>query len=174
MERLDDSGTNIELLCDAIVDRYHAVLHEWLPRIRDELASMNAGASSPQLEMLRVAFSDVADQIESHLAKEEHLLFPAIAALSTAEREGGPRPPPVFATVLHPIRFMEAEHARIEMAIARLRELAREVPEPDTLLPAWRQCMADLAKLENELREHHRTENEVLFPRTLELERRLL
>lgn len=174
MERLVDSTADIDLLCEAIVDRYHASLQETLPRIRDEMTSISAAAASPAVEMLRTAFAEVSEQIESHLAKEENLLFPAIAALSAAERVGARRPPLAFATVLHPIRFMEAEHARIEIAIARLRELAREVPEPDTLLPAWRHCMANLAKLENELREHHRTENEVLFPRTLELERRLL
>ena len=173
MQRVIDQTSNVELLCDAIVDRYHASLQEALPRIRDEMQSLSASAASPFVEMLRVAFADVAEQIESHLAKEEHLLFPAIAALSIAERDGTHRPPLAFATVLHPIRFMEAEHARIEMAVERLRELARAVPEPDTLSPNWQRCMADLAKLDIELREHHRTENEVLFPRALELERRL-
>ena len=173
MERLE-SGTSIELLCDTIVDRYHASLHEWLPRIRDELTTMSATASSPALEMLRVAFAEVADQIASHLAKEEHLLFPAIAALSSAERAGGHRPAPVFATVLHPIRCMEAEHVRIETALDRLRELARAVTEADALSPQWRHGMADLARLDAELRQHNRTENEVLFPRALDLERRLL
>jgi iron-sulfur cluster repair protein YtfE (RIC family) len=38
---------------------------------------------------------------------------------------------------------------------------------------AWRQCLTQLAQLDADLREHHRTENEVLFPRALELERRL-
>jgi regulator of cell morphogenesis and NO signaling len=174
MEHLASMTSNMELLCDAIVDRYHASLQESLPRIRDEMQSMSATAASPELEMLRSAFTEVSEQIASHLAKEEHLLFPAIAALSAAEREGQRRPALAFATVLHPIRFMEAEHDRIEMAVERLRELARVVPEPDTLTPTWHQCMADLAKLEHELREHHRTENEVLFPRALELERRLL
>jgi regulator of cell morphogenesis and NO signaling len=174
MEHLASMTSNMELLCDAIVDRYHASLQESLPRIRDEMQSMSATAASPELEMLRAAFTEVSEQIASHLAKEEHLLFPAIAALSAAEREGRRRPALAFATVLHPIRFMEAEHDRIEMAVERLRELARVVPEPDTLTPNWHQCMTDLARLEHELREHHRTENEVLFPRALELERRLL
>ncbi len=173
MQRVIDRTSSIELLCDAIVDRYHASLQQALPRIRDDLQSMSAAAASPFMEMLRLAFDEVAEQIESHLAKEEHLLFPAIAALSIAEREGGRRPPLAFATVLHPIRFMEAEHARIEMAVEKLRELARAVAEPDTLSPNWQRCMADLAKLDVELRKHHRTENEVLFPRALELERRL-
>jgi regulator of cell morphogenesis and NO signaling len=174
MEQVVDKTANIELLCEAIVDRYHASLQEALPRIRDEMKAIGAAAASPEVEMLRTAFEEVSEQIESHLAKEEHLLFPAIAALSTAEREGQRRPPLAFATVLHPIRFMEAEHDRIEMAVERLRELARVVPEPETLSPNWHRCMADLAKLEHELHEHHRTENEVLFPRALELERRLL
>jgi regulator of cell morphogenesis and NO signaling len=174
MQRVIDGTSNIELLCDAIVDRYHASLQEALPRIGDEMQSMSAAAASPVVERLRLAFSEVARQIESHLAKEEHLLFPAIAALSLAEREGARRPPLAFATVLHPIRLMEAEHARIEGAVERLRELARAVSEPDTLSPTWRRCMSELATLEAELREHHRAENEILFPRALELERRLL
>lgn len=174
MERLVDTATNVELLCEAIVDRYHASLHEALPRIRDDMQSMGAAAASQEAEMLRLAFAEVAEQIESHLAKEEHLLFPAIAALSIAERGDARRPPLAFATVLHPIRFMEAEHARIEMAVDRLRELARAVPEPDTLSPSWHRCMMRLAQLDAELREHHRTESEVLFPQALELERRLL
>ena len=173
MERLVDSA-DIELLSDAIVDRYHAALHEALPRIRNAMESMSATAASPELQMLRVAFDEVAEQIEYHLAKEEHLLFPAFAALSAADRAGGRRPAMAFVTVLHPIRVMEAEHARIESALDRLRDLARAVIEPDAPSPAWRRCMADMAKLDRELREHHRAENEVLFPRALELEQRLL
>ena len=174
MERVVDCAMDVEVLCEAIVDRYHASLQEQLPRIREELTSLSATAASPQLEMLRIAFTDVADQITAHLAKEEHLLFPAIAAMASAERAGDRRPPLAFATVLHPIRFMEAEHSRIEAALDHLRELARAVAEPDTLSPNWHRCMADLAKLDVELREHHRAENEILFPRALDLERRLL
>lgn len=174
MERIVDSTANVEILCEAIVDRYHATLQQALSRIRDEMRSLNAAAASPAVEMLQIAFAEIAEQIETHLAREEHLLFPAIAALSMADRDGARRPALAFATVLHPIRFMEAEHARIEMALQRLRELARAVAEPDTLTPNWHQCMAELASLDVELREHHRTESEVLFPRALELERRLV
>ena len=173
MERLVECA-DIEVVCGAIVDRYHASLRDALPRIRDAMAAMSVTAASPELEMLRVAFDEFAEQIQYHLAKEEHLLFPAFATLSAADRGGGHRPAMAFATVLHPIRLMEAEHARIEMALDRLRGLARAVIEPDAPSPAWRQCMADLARLDAELRAHHRAENEVLFPRALELEGRLL
>ena len=174
MEHADDGRRPLDVMCDEIVERYHAALRRSLPRIRDELAHLDATATSPTVLRLATAFGELAELIEAHLAKEEHLLFPALEALANAERTGGPRPPLPFATVLHPIRLMEAEHARIELALDRLRELVFAVSEPDTLSAAWHHCMADLSRLDDDLREHHRTENEVLFPRALELERRTL
>jgi regulator of cell morphogenesis and NO signaling len=169
-----DHSIDLELVCDAIVNRYHCALQDAFARIREAIAVLSARADSPELEMLRLTFDEVVEQIAHHMAKEEHLLFPAFAALSGAERAGGHRPAMAFATVLHPIRLMEAEHARIEMALDGLRALARAVTEPEGSSPVWRQCLADLLKLDAELREHHRAENEVLFPQALELERRLL
>ena len=169
-----DSGTPLDAICDAIVDRYHAALHSALPRIRDALAGLTASSPTPQFLAISIAFGVLADRIEEHLAKEENLLFPAIESLYAADREGGGRPPLPFATVLHPIRLMEAEHLRIEAGLDRLREATRTLPEPDASLPIWRACMAELSQLDIDLRQHHRTENEFLFPRAIELEARLV
>lgn len=174
MDRLDDTASTLDVLCNDIVERYHASLHRALPRIRDDLSLLSADGASRHVAMMRLAFADLADQIEAHFSKEEHLLFPAVIALAAADRGSGVRPPSPFATVLHPIRMMEAEHSRIEYGVELLRDLARDVTEPVTLTPAWHRCMADLAGLDEALHEHHRFENEVLFPRALELERRLL
>jgi iron-sulfur cluster repair protein YtfE (RIC family) len=69
---------------------------------------------------------------------------------------------------------MEAEHVRIEAALDRVRRAAHSVPEPDSRSPAWQRLVAELSELDAELREQHRTENEILFPQALDLERRLL
>jgi regulator of cell morphogenesis and NO signaling len=161
----------LDTMCHAIVDRYHASLHHSLPLIGNELAAM--AATSPAVGRIRGAFVALAGQIESHLAKEENLLFPAIAALSAAQRSGSGRPALAFPTVLYPIRVMEAEHVRIESALGEVRERAREVEEPETLLPAWQRFMSALRRLDDELHEHHRIENELLFPAALELERQV-
>lgn len=174
MDLFDDGRRSLDVMCDEIVERYHAALRRSLPRIRDELAHLAATGLSARMTALIDAFAELAGRIESHLAKEENLLFPALEALSNAERTGAGRPPLPFATVLHPIRLMESEHMGIELALDRLRELVLEVDEPETLTAAWHQCMADLAQLDAELRDHHRTENEILFPHALELERRVL
>jgi regulator of cell morphogenesis and NO signaling len=166
-------GERLDAMCGAIVDRYHASLHHSLPLISEELATMATIATSPAIGRLRGAFVEFAGQIESHLAKEENLLFPAIEALTAAQRAGAGRPDLAFSTVLHPIRLLEAEHIRIESALGELRDRAREVTAPDTLLPAWNRVMTALRRLDDELHEHHRIENELLFPAALELERQV-
>ena len=100
-------------------------------------------------------------------------MFPSFVTLATAEREGT-RPALPFSTVLHPIRMMEAEHVRIEAALDRVRQATLSVPVADSLSPAWDRLVSELSDLDADLREQHRTENEVLFPRALDLERRLL
>jgi regulator of cell morphogenesis and NO signaling len=174
MDRVADTARPLDVLCADIVERYHASLHRSLPRIRDELAALCGDGASTALREMRLAFSDLADQIEGHLAKEEYLLFPALEALAAADRGSGHRPSTPFVTVLHPIRLMETEHARIEELLQVLRELSLEVAEPESELPGWRRTVAELAVVDRGLREHHRIENEILFPLALKIERRLV
>jgi regulator of cell morphogenesis and NO signaling len=168
----EDPGFPLDALCEQIVTRYHAALQRSLPRIRDELTQLTA--STPSLRCVSLAFGELADRIEGHLAKEENLLFPALESLAVAEREGGTRPALPFATILHPIRLMETEHVGIEAALDRLCEAVSAVAEPDSLSPSWQSCATELAQLALDLREHHRVEDTLLFPRAIELDRRLL
>jgi len=158
-------------MCTEMV-RYHASLRESLPRLRDSLDHLSAADAPPAVDLMRSAFTALTDMLEAHLRKEENLLFPALSALSDAERTGRGRPVMPFATLLYPIRMMEAEHLRIENALDILRQFAADSAQPAS--PAWRQCLAELRQLDVELRRHDRFENEVLFPAALDLERRVL
>lgn len=164
---------SLDALCREVIARYHAPLHRRLPRMRAALDRLAADGGNRDVEVMRRVFAGLADRLESHMAKEEHLLFPAIIALAGAGRERGGRSGSPFVTVLHPIRMLEAEHAAIEAALDQVRALARDLDGPDVRSPGWQRCLADLAELHADLHAHHRTENEVLFPRALEAERRL-
>jgi regulator of cell morphogenesis and NO signaling len=167
-----DTGRTVETMCADMV-RYHASLRRSLPRIRESLANLSAGDASPAVDLMRAAFTSLADMLESHLNKEENLLFPAVSVLSEAERTGRGRPALPFATLLYPIRMMEAEHLRIERALDILRDFAADAAATPAS-PQWRRCLGELCHLDEELRSHDRFENEVLFPVALELERRVV
>ncbi|MFA5909129.1 MAG: hemerythrin domain-containing protein [Vicinamibacterales bacterium] len=169
-----DVAPPIDDLCASIVSRHHAYLHRALPIIQEDLGRLaDDDCAAGALAETRAVVADLMQQLKGHLSKEENVLFPALVALAQADREGRSRPPLPFPTVLHPIRMMETEHARIETAMARLRALTQGFAPQDDATLAWRHCLTQLAQLDADLREHHRTENEELFPRALDLERRL-
>lgn len=173
MDRADSGRRPLDVMCHDIVERDHAALRRSLTRIGPELSALAAASESPAARAMREVFAELTAVIAGHLAKEEHLVFPALVALSAAKTHPCPRPG-TFTTVLYPIRLLESEHLRIEEMIDRLRDLARTIGEPGCISEPFRRCMAELADLDRHLREEHRVENEILFPYALELERQLL
>lgn len=168
------SARPLDELCAFILERHHAYVHGAIPVIRGWLATLApAEASAPLAAAVRAAFADLADTLASHLAKEENILFPALAAMAQAERDGSSRPLLPFPTVVHPIRLLEGEHARIELAMAKLRELTRGFTPPDGASEALQRGFRALARLDAELKEHLHVEGDELFPRALDLDRRL-
>lgn len=170
----DRPDAPLDELCDAIVERHHTYLHGVIPLLRGWLATLAAREPEQALTLAeaRAAFGDLADSLAGHLAKEETILFPAMAALAHADREGAPRPPLPFPTVLHPIRVMESEHARLEHLLERLRTATSDFAVPADASAAVRRCLTELERLDREVRAHLRAENDLLFPRALELEGR--
>lgn len=164
-------GLAVDVLCDRLVAEHHGEIYGTVPRIRARLAAIAQREPDAATRALRQAFTAAADLLLTHLSKEENILFPALAALAEAERSGGPRPSLAFPTVLHPIRVLEAEHRRLLSAFDELRRLAHEHPEAGT--DAWRPVLADLTSLSDALTAHDRLASDVLFPRALDLDRRV-
>ncbi|MEP7118679.1 MAG: hemerythrin domain-containing protein [Acidobacteriota bacterium] len=170
----DRQDAPLDELCDAIIERHHTYLHGAVPLVRGWLGALASreAQDAPSLAEARAAFSDLANQLLGHLAKEEAILFPALAALAQADRDGAPRPPLPFPTLLHPIRLMESEHRRLELGLDRLRAAANGFEVPPGGSEAWRRCYAELARVDREVRAHVVAENDLLFPRALALEHR--
>jgi len=166
--RLEAPVWALDDLADYIVDRHHRYVQGAIPALRKLLASL--APRHPRAKAVARLFDELATELDSHLAKEEHLLFPAIRTLARARRECTPQAP-VFATLLYPIRVMGTEHAR---AVGLLDLIRREsdnyVPPPDAS-DGWRECYRQLGRFDEDLQAHIHIEEDVLFPRALELER---
>ena len=142
-------------LVDHIEQHYHAGLRRDLPALIEgarRVEREHAGhASVPGgLASLLESFES---ELESHMQKEERMLFPV---LRTGSR-GGP--------VDMPIRMMEREHDDHDAALERIRELTHGLAAPADASPAWQELYAGLAGLEEALRQHIYLENNVLFAR---------
>ena len=162
-------------LCELLVGRDHAYLRAATQALRGEIAELlgpGPGDAPSAVRQVAAAFDALVETLLGHVAKEEAILFPALAALAAAYRAGTARPALPFPTVLYPVRVMETEHERLYQAVERLERLVAEVGGDAP--PAWQRCGDDLVAFAGELRRHIDFENGVLFPRALDLERRVL
>jgi regulator of cell morphogenesis and NO signaling len=116
-------------------------------------------------------FGGLRSEMEMHMQKEERMLFPAIVAAESAADAGAPLPGTPFGTVRNPIRMMEAEHDSAGQALASIRTITRDFETPDYACVTYRALMSGLKELEQDLHLHVHLENNILFPRAIELER---
>lgn len=149
-------------LVDHIVETHHGFLRCELPRLHamaKRVAQVHGGHTPSLIEVFEV-FEGLFVELDSHMMKEEQVLFPAIKALV-----GDGEPSQTFAGPLDgPISMMRHEHDDAGAALARLRELTNGHQPPEDACNTYRALFAGLADLEEDLHRHIHLENSVLFP----------
>jgi regulator of cell morphogenesis and NO signaling len=167
---LDDAAA----LVDYIVTRHHTYVRMSLPLIQQHLEKVVArhGEGHPELRDIADQFGKVADELRQHMVKEEQVLFPYIQALANAVERKGSLPPDIFGTVQNPIRMMEMEHQEAGDGLEALRTLSQGYEAPPDACTTYRLVFKELAAFEEDLHQHVHLENNVLFPRAVELESR--
>ncbi len=100
--------------------------------------------------------ADLLDQmgreLESHMEKEEVLLFPWL------RQGGGPM-------IARPISAMIVEHEEQSAGLRGLSVLTNEFSVPEDACTTWRALYLGVRKFSSDLMEHIHLENNVLFPR---------
>lgn len=153
-----------------ILDRYHAKLREDLPL----LASLGAkvvdahSARHPETREVLSIFASLRAELDAHMMKEEHILFPFIEQLEA----GTGSMHPMLGHIASPIGVMEREHDSAGTALARLRVITAAYTVPEDACPTYRGYYDGLERVERDLHEHIHLENNVLFPRAIEMEAR--
>ena len=166
-----DLGT----LAAYIVANHHGFVRQAMPALlthTQKIASVH-GETHPELHEVAAIIEDVAQEMTSHMAKEEEILFPYIAGLAVAASGAAANPSAPFGTVRNPIRMMEMEHESVGDAMARIRELTDQYRIPATACTTYRVCLQELESFERDLHEHVHLENNILFPKAARLESEL-
>ena len=108
-----------------------------------------------------------------HMKKEELLLFPYAKQLEKAAEQHRALLRPHFGTVSNPVRVMMDDHDAEGERFRRIRALSYDYAEPPDGCVTYRTALAMLRELEDDLHLHIHLENNILFPRMVELEKRL-
>jgi regulator of cell morphogenesis and NO signaling len=160
-------------LIQHIVSAHHEYLRRELPAVQarlDKVYRVYNQRYGPTLIGLPEVFTELREELETHIQKEEMILFPAIAACEQAIASGRPLPPTRFGTVANPIHMMELEHESAGRALEKIHEITRDFEVPDYACVTYRALMSGLDELERDLHMHIHLENNILFPRAERLE----
>lgn len=170
-ESFDWSTAPLAEVVAHIVEGHHEFTRELLRRIETNLAhAMRRHPDRLNLLDLEVAFRAFQEDLLAHLDMEETSLFPHILALA----HRGDLSALPYSSVDFPVRVMNVEHESAEDHLGELRRLGDDFVPPPRASGALRAVYADLCALERDIHEHIHLENNVLFPRALEIERTLL
>lgn len=149
-------------LADYIVEKHHGYLRSELPRVHamaQRVAQVHGPRNSSLVEVFEV-FTGLFRELDSHMRKEEDILFPTIRAIFS-----DPPGEPVFpGEIGHPVAQMEHEHEEAGQALERLRELTNGYRPPVDACNTYRALFAGLEDIEQDTHRHIHLENSVLFP----------
>ncbi len=142
-------------LADHIEQHYHAALRRDVPPLIDAARRVErVHAKKPAVPAgLAEHLVEFWTEMQSHMHKEEMMLFPMIRR--------GTRGQGVYM----PIRVMQQEHDQHAETLRRTRELTGDLEIPAHACATWTALYQGLARLEEELMQHIHLENNVLFLR---------
>jgi regulator of cell morphogenesis and NO signaling len=159
-------------LIDHIVEKHHGYVRREALRIAGLLTKVEArhGALHPEIASIEGLFLALAQEMATHMMKEEHVLFPYIVRMEHAVHAGDPLPGSCFSSVDRPIANMMADHEDAGALLSKIRQLSNEFTAPAGACASFVALYRGLEEFERDLHSHIHLENNILFPRAIEME----
>ena len=157
-------------LSEYIVMTHHSYVKNEMPQILSYLQKVASRHGEHHPEMLKVfeLFAAVKEEMELHMQKEEQILFPRIQETEKMVNDG------IEIRINHtylqaPINMMEQEHDHAGSMLAEINRLTDNYHPPADACTTYKLSFAALQAFEMDLHRHVHLENNILFPKALQL-----
>jgi len=168
-EQHDYSSWKLSFLIDYIITIHHSYVSDAAPVIKDlaEKVAAHHGNTYPYLVEVNQKVKELMCELTTHMKKEEQVLFPYIKNLeaNTGAQEKG------ISTVQDPIWVMERDHEVAGEILHYLREITNDFTKPENACNSIALLMHKLNEFEDDLHTHVHLENNILFPKSVQLEK---
>jgi len=127
-------------LIEHIKNTHHKYVREETARLKplfDKVCSVH-GTNHPELVRLRATFASLAQELATHMMKEEMILFPYVVRLEEAVTEKTPVVPPPFGSVRNPVAMMMHEHDGAGNALREMRQVSNGYTAPADACVSYR------------------------------------
>lgn len=172
----DYNSWEIDFLVDYIVNTHHKyvtqannVIFEYTQKV-----ARVHGERHPEVVEIAEIFMEIMNELNCHMMKEENILFPYIRNLAISKRVGKGVAAAGFGSVQNPIHMMEHEHETVGEMFEKIKILSDNYTPPSNACTTYRLSYAKLKEYYDDLVQHIHLENNILFPKAVELEKELL
>lgn len=157
-------------LADRIVEKHHSYATRELTRLSAlaEKVFLRHGERHPSLEKLRDLVNALAAEMCAHMLKEEQVLFPTFKLMEKMALSGAAMSP-YSGSLANPINRMMEDHDDTGELFNSIRQLTNNYVPPVGACMSYQALYHGLADLERDLHMHIHLENNILFPRALEI-----
>ncbi|MAY84807.1 MAG: iron-sulfur cluster repair di-iron protein [Flavobacteriales bacterium] len=162
----------LDLLIDYIEKTHHRYVESKINEIKPFLGKVVKvhGNNHPELVEIQAEFLKSAGELSMHMKKEELVLFPYINKMVLAKEKGEKVDPAHFGSVENPVEMMMQEHDTEGVRFRRISKLSNSYNPPQDACNTYRVTYAMLRDFEENLHQHIHLENNILFPRAIEME----
>jgi regulator of cell morphogenesis and NO signaling len=168
------SDWSLDFLADYIVNTHHSYVRKYMPEVAAyalKVARVH-GNNHPELVSVLKLVQDIDEELSSHMDEEEKVLFPNIKKIVQAKdsglgltREG--------KDLESLIEEMEDEHTSVGSHFDKIRELTGDYTPPADACASYKLLFNLLPEFEDDLHIHIHLENNILFPKAVEMEKSL-
>ena len=173
---IDFNSWPLDLLTDYVEKTHHRYVADKSPDIiayMDTICEVH-GKSHTELFEIRDLFQKAVGNLTQHMKKEELILFPFIRKMEKAKRTGELLQKPSFGSIQNPINEMESEHSIEGDRFRDIETLSNNYTPPEDACNTYRVAFAMLKEFQDDLHLHIHLENNILFPKSILLEKQLL
>ncbi len=168
---------DIDFLTEYIINVHHFYLKKILPELKPLLEHFTDEHSNkyPELTQLKNDFTKLYKYLLPHIEEEEKLIFPYIKQVAHAYQSKDSYAALLVKTLRKPVeKIMAHDHEILFEIIQPLRKLTNQYTAPAKACTSHRVIFSKLKELDTDLVQHIYLENDILFPKALEMEKELL
>jgi regulator of cell morphogenesis and NO signaling len=168
----DFQTMSLTALTTYIVDTHHSFARQEMERLSALLEKVCGvhGQNHPELLEVQLLFQELCSELTPHMFKEEQILFPYIVQMEAAAPHQWALLQPPFGTVRNPVRMMMLEHDTAGDMLRSIRAASADYTVPADGCLSYQTLYQALAAFEADLHQHIHLENNLLFPRAVEME----
>lgn len=162
---------DLDFLADYIVNTHHRYVRKYLPELKGyalKVAQVH-GDRHPELLEIQKLVETINEELNEHMVSEENILFPYVKKIVNARKNSLPldKENKSLASL---IEELEKEHDYVGRCLDKIRELSNGYAIPDDACASYKLMYKMIQEFEDDLHIHIHLENNILFPKAVELE----